>query len=387
MSFYLSLSLYILTFLIGLFLNSKGDKNSFKILFVIWLYMFLCFGYMTGSDWRTYEIEYNQAGKTGYTIFLTDIGFNFSIIFLSKILHDFFLALGLLKCLYLFTLIELFKRYTNNWLTAVIILMPVSLLFMLIDNPLRFMVALIFVNLGLIEEKKDSRWKTYLFLSIAPFFHITTIVFLFLPFVIKISYKLYSSKNYLIIVSYIIITYISSNPVLIENVKNNIVGQMLMFMEMKDYTQSYNIEDNGAFFTLGSILQIFIFGIIILSKKYIKNNNRLKQLYGLSIIYLFLSRILILVPTGYRLAIPLGYFYAIYISELYSNKKIIGYILASYLFLVMIKNINIGYVYAPYTNSIPYILTNTHIDYNKRSNHNLEAYYKRTGEYFEHQNN
>lgn len=379
---FFSYILYIGTFLTAFILNNKADSYPLKRVFVIWLYIFLCFGYLTGSDWSAYEIFYQKALASDSESISHDIGFNFLFALFSSVITDFFLTLGILKCVYLTTLIKLLKKYTTNWLSTIAILFPVSLLYILIDNPLRFMIALIFVNLGLIMNF-DSKKISYLFFFLAPLFHVTSIVFITFPVMLKLSKRISSVNIFILGISYIGIVFISSNASLIENIKNSVVGQILLVAEIKDYTQSYNVENEDAFFTLGSMIQILIFFLVLSSKFFIIFDEKIKNFFGMTIFYFFVSKILVLIPTGFRLAIPFGYFYACYLAYLLSKKKLVGYLISLYLSLVMVKNITKHYVYLPYTNSIYHIITQDYASYSERSNYNLKKYFERNGKHFE----
>ena len=50
--------IYIVTFLLGILLDNIRVHRNVRRAFIVWLYIFLCFGYMTGSDWRAYELQY-----------------------------------------------------------------------------------------------------------------------------------------------------------------------------------------------------------------------------------------------------------------------------------------------------------------------------------------
>ena len=380
----ISFGLYIATFIVGFFVDKKEPKNKLRKIYVIWLYIFLCFGYMTGSDWRGYEISFDEIDNFYSDKFLTEPGF-IGLFYLSKILFkDFFLALGVLKCLYLFTLIKFLKEYTKHYILALTILLPLSSLFILIDNPLRFMTALTIVNLALIYFIKKKFIICYGLLIVAILFHSTTIFFILLPITIKYGDRLYSISSLAIIIIYIVIAFLSSNVELITNVLRSSIGFLLQYIEMKDYTQTYLANDNEAFFTLGSIMRIFIFVIIIFSKKFVNlNSEEERTFYGIAITYLMLERLLIIIPTGFRLAIPFGYYYALYLTLLVVKHSRLGYLVVTYLFLMMCKNIYMGYGYIPYSNSIPHILTQDYDSYAYRSNYNFEEYYKRFGHHVE----
>lgn len=374
-----SFLLYILTFFCGILLDAYNVKSIYKNIFVIWLFIFLCFGYMTGSDWRGYELEYNDAKIYGITKFNAEFGFNLIYVLLAKCIPDFFLALGLLKCLYLTSLISLLKLIIDKWLAALSILMPISLLFMLIDNPLRFMVALTMVNMGIYYYIKNRIKLSYVFLLLSFLFHSTAIFFILIPFFFFYSKYIYRLNRLILIVIYIGVTFLSFNIDFLNNIKQVINLYLIQIFGIKEYS-SYEIENTDSLYTIGSIIQVFIFVLILLTKDSLTTTFKSNyDLYGLSIIYLILSKLLLVIPTGFRLAIPFGYFFATYIVILLFNKKLIGYIISLYLFLTLCKDLYTSYTYIPYSNSIIPIVTQDHKGYIERSQYNINETIRRLG--------
>ena len=146
MEIYISILLYLVTFGLCVWLDLKPNaSNGFRKFFIVWLYVFLCFGYMTGSDWRSYEPDY---GDSPMYYAITESVFYYCFFGLSKVIPDYWLAVGLLKMLYLHSFFKVVRSYTDKYLFVTAVVFQ-TLLFMLIDNPLRYMVALTCVNYGL----------------------------------------------------------------------------------------------------------------------------------------------------------------------------------------------------------------------------------------------
>jgi hypothetical protein len=99
----------------------------------------------------------------------------------------------------------------------------------------------------------------------------------------------------------------------------------------------------------------------------------------MAIVALILTKIVTLIPVGFRLVIPYNYFYAMYLVLLLKHRHIVGYIVSLYLAIVLVKNVYNAYVYIPYSNSIPYIITQNHLPYSERSKYNYDAASNRIG--------
>ena len=141
---------YIVTIALGIFLDLGKIRNSknwttYRNVYVVWLYVFLCFGYMNGSDWRDYEIQYEHIHSDIHYV-TNEHAFYYLWYLISLVIKDYWVMAALLKAIYLTTVIKLTQKITPYWLATIGFLMPISLVFMLIQNPLRYMVALTVVN-------------------------------------------------------------------------------------------------------------------------------------------------------------------------------------------------------------------------------------------------
>lgn len=375
----ISLFLYLVTFLTGICLERLPDNkytNKRKRLFVLWLYLFLCFGYMTGSDWGEYELMYYK----DYEMTVRGEAF-FHLLYswLGTIIPDFWVALALLKGLYLYSLLYVLKRLTPYYVGVAAFLMPISLCFLVVDNPLRFMCAQIFVNFSLyyIFLKKYSRGL--ILLIIAFLFHSVSFFFTLLIPVFIFGGKLYNVKTLYLLIAYACITYLASQ---LERITEIVTYAMAItgVLGTKDYTHylERNEDSNAAVFTIGNMVNTALFIWIVLSKKDSKHIFKGELFYGISIIYCFLLKMLVLIPTGFRLAIPFGIIYAIYLLNLCYIKRKWFLPVIIFLTLQFGRKLYSNYTYIPYTNSIPYIVIG-HDDISVRWDYNKKAYKARTG--------
>lgn len=372
----LSIGLYLCFFLGGLYIDSKKTNKNVRTAYIIALFLFLCFGYMTGSDWRAYELQYYDA-ETLYRFSTHDKGFYAIYYFLSLYIKDFFLALGLLKCLYLFSLIALLRYATDRWLGVLSIMFAFSLLFMLVNNPLRFMAANIFVNFGLIYAlKKDV--KKFLIISIpGVLFHPTTIILILTILCGLLAKKIVYTNKHVLFAIYLIIAFIFSNLEIVQSLYF-LTNDTLQDLGTKSY-ESYEVRNNNSFFTIGSLLRVIYGFIIIYNREIILKAKNGEAIFAFTLVSLYFSRLVLIVPTGFRLAIPVGIFYAISITIIiYSKVKTYAYFFIIALSIMLVRDLYNTYVYIPYSNSIPYIITG-HKSYPERDMYNRIEYSKRTG--------
>lgn len=383
----LSVLLYVGTFGLGFWLDYRQEKKvKARKVFIVWLYVFLCFGYMVGSDWDVYELNYTE-GFAIYRYLSEPISYFLFSVF-PKILPDFWIFCGIAKCIYLYTLIKLLQSLTNKWLSALVLMMPFFLLYMLISNPLRYMMGLCVINVALLlivknimgERKIRFLWAKIVGLVMISFcFQNTCIVFLAtLPLVLL--YKPISKMNRAVLfLAFLLMIYLTSDVSVIAGLRDNLNTLLSSELGMKDYSEWYEYENNSNLLSPGNLFKIFFLLVVLFYRDMVSHNYRNGQfLYGVSIIALFLERIFLLIPTAFRLAIPFDYFYIVFFICCLSFRYVYVKVIILYATFLLCKNIWFSYDMIPYSNSIPYIVTK-HKPYSERLLYNKDAYHIRTG--------
>lgn len=390
-----SVLLYMATIAVGFILGSKGNSVSkqSRYIYILWLYVFLCFGYMTGSDWFLYEMVYSDF-DTYSSRYEREPGSWFLFKTMPHLISDFWIFTAFLKCIYLYSFVFLTSKITDSFFSVIALSIPCVLAFMLIQNPFRFMIAQIFINFAIFfiyanitktYPMKNQIVKAVLLLIMACFFHNTSVIYFVLLPLFFISPYIYKANSIVLFVLYVGVTFLVSNLSFITEMLEQVVFVASQFTDMKDYASSYSPEDDSAFFTIGNLFNFIMFLLFLVSRSsVIKKYSNGKVVYGIAIIYCFLSRILILIPTGFRLALPFAVFYALCIIYMIrcNSKKLIGLFMITYILLAFTKKLWTVYDMIPYSNSIPYIVTG-HLPYDERCNYNINEYYMRTGETLE----
>ena len=380
----ISILLYICTFLVGLYRGIKYSKISNNKLFVIWIFVFLCWGYMTGSDWRSYENDYY--GDLYPWQYITEPLSLLVFTYVPNIISDFWLFLGLSKCLYLATVFYFYNKITNNPLAAVACAIPMFLVSLLIDNPLRYMFAMIPLTIAIavgVESvdkgfTKKRIFRMVVFILLASMFHNSCFIFLII-FPLAFRFRNISKLSRVaIFVAFLILVVITSDVSLINSVKQLYVSTFSIFGEVKEYS-GYDAVDNSSVFSIGNLFKIVLLGIVLYTRGKVVGSSKYSELfYSFSIFYFFIDRFTILIESGYRLTMPFMYFYSLYVINLLKMKVRIGRFVLVYMVLSFVMTMWSTFVLIPYSNSIPYILTG-HKSYNERYYNNFDAQRARTG--------
>lgn len=377
----ISILLYIGTFFIGFYLDRYPLDSKYRKArkyFIVWLYIFLCFGYMTGSDWRGYEYHYGIPSSLVRSS--GEVGFYNMFYLVSLIFKDFWVGVGFLKCLYLYTYIRLLKQLTTNYLSVLSLSMPIFLCFMIINNPLRYMCALILIYVAISFLINKKYLLSVGIIMASCLLHTTALFFLIMIPCYIYSRKIANTNSYILVVLFILTLFISSK---IGNI-TNIVAFFMQYtgmLNMKDYSHyMLRNEDGGNFFSIGSFIQILFFIFMVFTKDSLKQKvDNGEVITGMAISYMFLQRFTLMIPTGFRLVIPFGIFYCLYVVMLKKINKRVFLLFMTIITMQFTKTLYDSYVYIPYSNSIPYIITG-HEEYNVRSMYNIKAYSSRTGQ-------
>ncbi|MBB2954365.1 EpsG family protein [Sphingobacterium faecium] len=360
--------------------NLSGQKHLLgKKLFLIWIYIFLCFGYTIGTDWRHYEQLYTYEYDKNLLDKDYEKGFYYLIYLVRKFIPDFWLFLGIIKCVYLYSVLKFVRRFTTSEFVALAIMLNYNLLFMLVDNPLRFMTGSIILVLatGYLIDRKYLKFISVALLCL--FFHISLIIPIALSLLVIFREKIINKSNTTLFVWYFFACLVSLFP--------HIINQFSSFFASKFPAIAYKLlniyvaESSDAVFTLGSLIMFFLFFVLLHHKKIILENKYGDILFFFALFYMFLSRILMVFPTGFRLTLYFGLFFAVCLVIIIKSTSFkFKYILYLLIGLTIFKTLWTSYQYIPYTNSIYYILSADHLPRNYRDEFNKKEYNKRTGE-------
>lgn len=352
----------------------KKRKSKAYIFLIIMLFAFLCFGYMTGSDWRGYEDSYDSQDflrieGTG------ELGFIFVTRFFSSFIHDFWVYNGLMKCIYLASLISFIKIFSPKPYYAIALGFSNSLLFMLIDCPMRFMMAMSLVFIACILLLKHRNLAniiiSIILLAVSVTLHTSMVImigFVLLAFFAPMFSKV---KPVFILLAFIGTILLASFSGIFDFIFNNLIP-----MVGDDRFDAYTRKEQSSLMTINTVKYILLLLIFLANKKSI-----LTQQYG-SYIYLYTSLYFIFfpitysIPTMFRLNIFFGIFADISFAYILCNwkknsrAKMEGTIIIAMTLFMLCRNCATDYKLTPYSNSIPYIISGKHLPYSYRDSYN-----------------
>lgn len=353
----------------------EKQKSYFVLIFLSSI--IYCGGYMTGSDWIEYELIYPTINWSNFMNSQYEVGFNIYVCIFKSFSLDFFTFLIISKILCFYSILNFFRKKCSNPYFVIFLYFGIAVLFVFVDNPFRFMLALTIVTYSykfLINRK-------YLLFSIvvllASSFHTSALImFLFYPFK-----RIPLSNAWLIIIYLVFFVFLTPQVILylIQSLGDNTFVKMVWYYLLKMENFDYSLIKIGNFFYL------ILFLIIISNRKIIEGNIPNGKIYfSMTIIFFFLFKIGGVIPTFFRFSYFCIPFLLISLNAIkhYSKfRKPIVYLLFSYVFLSTYSNVLNTWAYYPYSNYFVYMLKGEELSYIQRSNYNLNAFHKRTGHF------
>lgn len=352
------------------FIPVLRKSHSWNMMIVAFVGIFLCFGYMTGSDWRVYEVYYYDLtwgdlypGEPGYFIYMLimkQLGFSFWPFFI------------LTKCVcYVIFVNFLYCFCRDYFLLCFAMFVAAPGLFLFIDNPMRNLIAIAFFLLSVKQMFQGKKAKSVILLIIASTFHVTAFLMFFLYPLFKVRIK----SKYLIcfIVAFFIIMspgstfvqdFLLDNFVEIPYIGNKIVAYFIWLSE----------ENVGAVFSLGFVTKVVFAILLFVFRKEIEQQPHGVFLFNASFLYLILYRLGLSIVIFQRLPLYLSLFYLI------TSVSIISFVAEKFrslyrvyliLFFVLIQGyviITSSFKYVPYSNYLFYL--DQDISYGIRENYN-----------------
>lgn len=373
--------IYLLTFWVC-FLADEFKVGRFKTtpfspflyyISVLWIYIFLCFGYMTGSDWKGYELMYDEVNDVSAFELKNELGFVILLNLFKYLTSDFWIFNGVMKILYLWSIVLCFGHFTNRIWTVVGLSFSFSLLFMIIDCPMRFMISQTCLLFAIHFIFKKNYILTVLFCILSIFFHQISVVVIALLGLLFFSKLICKINVIFVVVLFIIGTFVMYSDVLSTYLYSlsGLFGKGVdSLVNSSAYGEQYS---SGFIFTIGFVKNVLIIIFLLYCKRFILSHKYGELLFSATVIGFAVNLIVSAFPTGFRIGIIFSFFTVTCIVLICSTwKKPFTYSFYSLFLLVLISNLYGTYVYIPYTNSIPYILTE-HLSYEYRELYNISG--------------
>lgn len=379
--------IYLFSFFICYLLGISKQRNNRRIekTLFIFITLFLCTGFMCGSDWRSYESMYNDINIDNYGYdYYAEPGFYAFMAFFKYLNVDFWHLAVLTKILCFVVFLRFLKKCLNdNALLGLMYFIPWYGFYLFIDCPMRNMMS-ITIFLFSLPYLINRRFLHYFALIvIATTFHVSAFLFLFLYFFAMKK----QSTLFWIVTFAIVYIFFSSRTFIIWFSSLLFSGIPYVATKIEAYLLDDNVFAQGRFFSLGMLIHLCFFILLLYLRKFVEQKENGILIFNLAIIYLLFYRLAITIEIFMRFQLYLAPCFCIAlirIAESFTLKNRLLYI--TYLLCIAsIGSLKIfsDYRYIPYTSYIPYFFQGDYPSFEYRSEYNYRYSpyaYKNDGE-------
>lgn len=363
----------IIVLLFALSWSRIPRQVSIGVLFLLML--FLCFGYMTGSDWRVYEDEYYGE----FSIRMVEPGYMLLSNLFSRAGVNFWVFHILFKCLFFIVFIGFVSTYVNkqaegklhyNQLYCGLMLWVASFgFYMLIDCPFRNVISCMIMIPAFNCLFRKRYVGYYILVLLAISFHYSAIVMLLLP---VINVDNLSTKALLVIYFSVFAAMAIGGTELILSMVSRVLPPVL-----QDRILFYEEEYAGAsIFSVGLIPRLIcLWGILKYRTRIVQQYAFGNKVVSYCYFYLILSLIYYVFPVLFRSALFLAPFYILGIIYALGSMKSSLKIPVTVAWFIVALGVTFSTVrspyYVPYTNILFHCVTGDMHDYGYRDTYNL----------------
>ena len=329
--------------------------------------LFLCFGYMTGSDWRSYELYYYD----GFLHRLTEPGYMWLSNTCSELGISFWLFHISLKCFsYISILYLIVKLNKHHGISVALLLWYASFgLFLFIDCPFRSTIACGFASLGflqLLREDKKGLILYYGLVLLACLFHTSSVILLIVPL---LRFEKIKSVYLVGVYVAIFIILLMGGDSLLQSLFNSVFPEQLV--DRLDY---YMADNQNSLLSPGLIPRFLSIYLLIRYRSKILDLSYGKFIFNYGYFYLILGLIYYTIPILFRTSL---FFAPFYVSTFATATVVMVrrrvYLLKCFVYLltfILVFTVVRSYKYVPYSNIIPNIITWSFYDYSYRDLYN-----------------
>lgn len=347
-------------------------SQQWYCLVLVALCLFVCFGYMTGSDWKSYELMYEEIDLNNlfYNYYLEPGYYIYMLVF--KILNADFWVFFITTKVVVFLL---FIRTINihAWEYRYLVLMFFISwygFYLFIDNPMRNLIAISIFLYAYKYILNKSFGKYFICILLASSFHITAIALIPLYFILL----KYISTNFYICAILFLMLFVNNDNLsfLITHIAG--INPYLQW-KVETYLLSDAPEGQGSVFSVKMFFHVLIFILILFSRRKIERLPSGNVMLNASLFLILFYRIGLSLNIMYRLQLYLCVFYSIGVvlaAYAFTKKSFIIY--TNYLLclsLVAVFSI-MTYKYVPYSNYLFYIFKDQPPSFSYRSNYNIK---------------
>ena len=361
------------------FFKELSDSRRWFICIGIYLCLFYCFGYMTGSDWKAYEDIYNNgidfnrlfygySKEPGYYVYML----------LFRVLGVGFWPFFIFTKTVIFLVIykTIFDFCKESGYVALMYFLPLSGMYLLIDNPMRNCIAIAIFIVAVRFVIEHQFWKFLLCMLLAASFHFSAlIIILFYPLLN------HNIKTWVYVFLFVVINIFFIDRDFLIGILISLLGKTPF---VQDKVVTYLLMDSvfaqGKLFSFGMIWQTGLFVLMLCYRERIV--ERIGGAKGLFVfnsvmVYMLLLRFAMTIRMFVRFQLYFSVFVAravglLLISFEYKSRLAYWSILCLVSLYMCTDKITGSARYVPYSNYIVYSIKGENPSYSTRYYYNIK---------------
>lgn len=339
---------------------------------LLFIAIFLCGGYMTGTDWYMYEKFYTNLNFADNAAKMKESGYFLVQTFFSNLGVDFWVFHIVLKLLVFYALVFFVRSFKINIFLFLALFLPEVGLYLFVDCPFRNLISFGIALLALKNLFDNKQITFFVLVAFASFFHLSALFLLVVYFLYKVNIKIYT----VLIITVVLYVLAFNVDFLIEKIYLPLANESPI---IQDRLKSYFLDSRyiATEINKGTYIRLFIMFILLLFKDLIIADDKKRQIiYNLTILFLLIYPFGVTMKIFHRLSIYLIPFYTfsiIYMLKSFSI-KVNKYILYSFFVLWSLMQTYVliiyDYRYIPYSNYFVHFMKKDLPDIEYRNEYN-----------------
>lgn len=366
--------IYLAILIIGYWAINIPNKYKVVLLkfYIIFLAFFLCFGYTTGSDWRVYEVVYNEMDISSPNFFFPFEPGYMLYMYLAKLLGIEFWPFFCFTKVVLWIIISSFLIAYQKKEGFFVITFFVGLFgyMLFIDNPMRMLIAIAFYLISVSFFIKGEKRKAYFFVLLSFCFHFSSIV---LYIYLNVFTKKIRTRNW--IIAFALFSFLLCSKQFLYLSISNLLG-FIPYIQAK--LESYFLNNDNIepkVLSVGFIIHIILFIIVLFERSKFECSKFDSLCVNSFLFFVCLYRITFILDIFARFQYFLYPFYVIFLIKLYrissvKQKLWLGTLMIAISFYFTYTKTTADSRYVPYTNYLIFFIEGNNMSFQERSDYN-----------------
>lgn len=354
------------------FFKELPDNRRWYIVMGIYLCVFLCFGYMTGTDWKQYEFMYDNLDFNKFFYgYSAEPGYYLYMMLFKKCGVSFW-AFFIFTKIIIFIIIykALFDCCKESFWLALVYFIPWFGFYMFIDNPMRNCIAVAVFTLSVRYIIDRNFWKFFFLILIAGSFHVTAL------FMIPFYFVLTKNPNkYVWAVIFVVVNLFFAKRELLVDIITKVCVLIPYFRnKLITYFVLDSVFVEGKLFSFGLLWQTGLFVLMLCYKERIIDVIGDKMglfAFNCAMVFMLFVRLGTTIPMFGRIQLYFSVYLVICIGLVvlsfdYHSRWLFACLLLAVSFYTCYDRMTSSDRYVPYTNHITYAVKGERPSYSIR---------------------